>query len=404
MAWYSEDFIREIPKTDIHVHLDGSLRIPTLLELAHQRGVRLPSDSEDGLKQTVFKDKYKDLNEYLQGFSYTTAVMSDAPALERIAYELAEDNIDEGVCYLEVRFAPQLHIREDFSFEQVMTAVDNGLRRKRDQFNASRNDDEPAFEYGIIVCAMRFFNEHFSPYYKDLFRIHRHSPAREIIRYASLELSRAAVALRKSTNIQLVGFDLAGSEFGYPASAHQASYQYANKNFLHRTVHAGEAYGPESIFQAITDLHAERIGHGMHLFNPDMIQDASIEDHEGYLIGLQQFIADKRITLEVCLTSNMQTSPHLKRVSDHPLKHMLEANLSVTLCTDNRLVSHTSVTGEILLALENFDINAKQLKNSVIYGFKRSYFYGNYNQKRSYVRTIINRYEELERRFFNTRK
>jgi adenosine deaminase len=173
MNWYSEDFIRAIPKTDLHVHLDGSLRIPTLIELARERNVELPSYDESSLLETVFKEKYADLNDYLQGFAYTTAVMTDPEALERIAYELAEDNILEGVRYLEVRFAPQLHIRQGLTFEDILEAVDRGLRKKRDEFNRVIGDDEPMFEYGIIVCAMRFFNEHFSPYYADFIRMHR---------------------------------------------------------------------------------------------------------------------------------------------------------------------------------------------------------------------------------------
>jgi adenosine deaminase len=399
MNWYSEDFIRAIPKTDLHVHLDGSLRIPTLIELARERNVELPSYDESSLLETVFKEKYADLNDYLQGFAYTTAVMTDPEALERIAYELAEDNILEGVRYLEVRFAPQLHIRQGLTFEDILEAVDRGLRKKRDEFNRVIGDDEPMFEYGIIVCAMRFFNEHFSPYYADFIRMHRFSSETEIIKYASLELARAAVRLRAQSDIQIVGFDLAGSEYGYPASAHESSYQYVHKHFLNKTVHAGEAYGPESIFQALTDLHADRIGHGLHLFDADMISDPDIADRDAYLTGLQQFIADKRITLEVCLSSNLQTSPQIPDIAQHSLKKMLAANLSVTFCTDNRLVSHTSVTKEILMALDNFEINPRLLKHLIIYGFKRSFFHGDYRSKRDYVRKIIDYYGRIETRY-----
>ncbi len=399
MSWFSEEFIHEIPKTDLHVHLDGSLRIPTLIELAAERKVELPSTSEEGLRETVFKDRYADLNEYLTGFAYTTAVMTDAAALERIAYELAEDNINEGVRYLEVRFAPQLHIRKGLSFEVIMESVDRGLRKKRDEFNSTLPDNQPRFEYGIIVCAMRFFTDKFSPYYGELINLHSHSSQKEVIRYASLELARAAVALRKNSQVQIVGFDLAGSEYGYPASTHEESYQYVHKHFLNKTVHAGEAYGPESIFQALTDLHADRIGHGLHLFDESMISDDSIADKQQFLTGLQQFIADKRVTLEVCLTSNLQTSPQIPDIRQHSLSKMLESKLSVSFCTDNRLVSHTSVSNEILLALRNFDISPKLLKNIIIYGFKRSFYYGDYRKKREYVRSIIDYYDRLEKRF-----
>jgi adenosine deaminase len=396
MKWFTDEFIKAIPKTDLHVHLDGSLRLPTLIELARERGVELPSYTEAGLVETVFKPKYGDLNEYLKGFAFTTAVMTNEAALERIAYELAEDNIDEGVRYLEVRFAPQLHIREGLSFEDIMRAVDGGLRKKRDEYNAGIPADEPGFEYGIIVCAMRYFNEHFGPYYADFIRMHGFSSESEIIRYASLELARAAVKLRRESEVQIVGFDLAGSEYGYPASAHEASYHYVHKHFLNKTVHAGEAYGPESIFQALTDLHADRIGHGLHLFDKDMIADPQIEDKDAYLHGLQQFIADRRITLEVCLSSNLQTSPQIREVGQHSLSRMLDANLSVTFCTDNRLVSHTSVSKEIIMALENFDIGPRLLKNLIIYGFKRSFFYGDYRKKREYVRKVIDYFDKVD--------
>ena len=401
MSWYNAEFIHAIPKTDIHVHLDGSLRIPTLVELSRDRGIELPSHTAEGLIEKVFKRQYADLNEYLQCFSHTCAVMTDEQALERIAYELAEDNINEGVCYLEVRFAPQLHVRENMSFEQVMAAVDRGLRRKKKEFNASIKDGQPEFEYGIIVCAMRYFNRHFSPLYKSFVELHRFSSEREIIQYASTELARAVVELRRNSDIQIVAFDLAGSEHGYPASAHQQSYEYIHKNFINKTVHAGEAYGPESIFQAITDLHADRIGHGLHLFDRDMISNPDITDKDAYLHGLQQFIADKRITLEVCLTSNLQTSSQIREIRNHSLGKMLEKKLSVSLCTDNRLVSHTTVCNEITLALENFPINRNQLKDIIIYGVKHSFFYRDYAEKRRYMKTVIDYYEKVEEELLN---
>jgi adenosine deaminase len=215
---------------------------------------------------------------------------------------------------------------------------------------------------------------------------------------ASLELARAAVAVRDRFMLPIVGFDLAGQEAGYPADTHVAAYDYAHKHFLKRTVHAGEAYGPESINQAITDLHADRIGHGYHLFSPQLALSLPEEERAAYTASLAQYIADRRITLEVCLTSNLQTMPHLREtdLSQHNLRHMLEARLSVSLCTDNRLVSSTSVTKESRLAIQNFGITPKTLKHVVIYGFKRSFFPGSYLQKRAYVRQIIDYYERIE--------
>ena len=397
MRKYSQDFIRAIPKTDLHVHLDGSLRLSTLIELARERSIELPSSTEEGLNELVFKESYKDLNEYLTGFSWTLLVLQDTEGLERTSYELALDSWAEGVRYLEVRFAPQLHMSPSFGFEAVVRAVDSGLRRAREAVNATLGPDEPPFDYGIIVCALRYFDESFSQYYKNLCRVLSFSSPQEVIRTASLELAKAGVRLRRETDIQIVGFDLAGSEYGYPASAHEESYDFVHRNFMRKTVHAGEAYGPESIFQAIAKLHADRIGHGLHLFDEDMIFSGSVQDKRAYIENLVNYIAENRTTIEVCLTSNMQTSPALKAVDEHSLRQMLSHKLSLTFCTDNRLVSHTSVTRELSLALENFTIPPDQLKDIIIYGFKRSFYYHPYPMKRKWVRNVIDYYEKLEK-------
>lgn len=392
------DFIRAIPKTDLHLHLDGSLRIPTLIELAKDQGVKLPSYTEEGLRETVFKESYASLDEYLTGFAYTTKVMNDKESLERIAYELAYDNFNEGVRYIEVRFAPQLHITDKLSYEDVMQAVDSGFKRAKSEINSKLQAGEPEFEFGLIACAMRFCNEHFSDYYKKFFAAHRFSSQLSIMKLASLELAKAAVKTKNETDIQIVGFDLAGSEYGYPAQNHKKSYDYVHKNFLKKTVHAGEAYGPESIFQAITKLHADRIGHGLFLFDESMVFSKSIKDKQKYIRDLASYIADRRITIEVCLTSNLQTSPKISDIKKHSLKTMLKNNMSITLCTDNRLVSNTNMCAEIELAIKNFDISAKDLKNIIVYGFKRSFFYHDYGVKRKYVRKVIDYYESIEHR------
>jgi adenosine deaminase len=392
----SDEFIRRIPKSDVHVHLDGSIRLSTLIELAKERGVDLPAFTEEGLKETVFKDHYADLNEYLSGFAWTTSVLQDAEALHRVAYELAFDNFNEGVIYVEVRFAPQLHINDNLTFNDVMKAVDGGLKSAREEINRSLPAGHPRFEYGIIVCAMRYFNQHFSSYYRRLTDVLSYSSEQELFTMASLELARATVQLRRDTDVQIVAFDLAGSEHGYPAGPHQAAFNHVHRNFLKKTVHAGEAYGPESIFQAITKLHADRIGHGLRLFDSEMIHSTDIDDKDRYIDELANFIADKRVTIEVCLTSNMQTSPDLQEVRNHSLAKMLERNMSLTFCTDNRLVSNTTVSDEIRLALDNFRITPKQLKNFIIYGFKRSFHYKPYADKRRYVRQVIDHYESIE--------
>jgi len=167
-----EEIIRRLPKTDLHVHLDGSLRLSTLIELAREREVELPSFTEEGMRELVFLPRYRNLQEYLQGFRYTIAVLSDAEALERAAFELAEDCQQEGVRYLEVRFAPQLHVRPGLELADVVRAVDRGLRRAAAGFNARPpvvSGQEPPFFAGIILCALRFFEPDFSPGYRRFF-------------------------------------------------------------------------------------------------------------------------------------------------------------------------------------------------------------------------------------------
>ena len=394
-----EGLIRELPKTDLHVHLDGSLRIATLAELAREQDIELPSYTEAGLREKVFKERYRNLVEYLRGFKYTTEVMQTPEALERVAYEFAEDNFAEGVRYFEVRFAPQLHINERMDIIEVLIAVNRGLARAKSEWNARppvRNGEEPPYEYAITVSALRMFTGGFSSYYQALMNVHRHSPKTQVFSLASLELARAAVRVRDELGLPITGFDLAGQEAGYPAEDHVPAYDYAHKNFLKKTVHAGEAYGPESIFQAITDLHADRIGHGYYLTRTNMIRDESIQDRNRYVQALTQYIADRRITIEVCLTSNLQTNPNLVSLADHAFEDMHDQSLSVSFCTDNRTVSHTTVTRELELAAEAFHLRRKDLDNMIIYGFKRSFFPGTYPEKRRYVRQIIDFYRRIE--------
>lgn len=398
----TREFIEAIPKTDLHLHLDGSVRLNTLIELADEAGVELPSRTVEGLKEIIFKEKYENLGEYLKGFFYTGAVMQTSEALERISYELALDNINEGVRYIEVRFAPQLHQNDDLGIIDVLKSVNNGLKRAKEEFNIKEEistGSEPPFEYGIISCAMRMFDFGFSAYFDDLLNVHKYSDKKWIFSLASQELVRASVDARDNYEIPVVGFDLAGMEEGYPAVDHKYAYNLAHKSFLSKTVHAGEAYGPESIFQAITELHADRIGHGLHLFDADRIKSNDIIDKKDYVNDLAQYIADRRVTIEVCLTSNMQTSPEYKTLDDHPFKKMKDARLSVTFCTDNRTVSSTTVSDEIFKAVNTFDISHKDLRDIVVYGFKRSFFPGSYLRKRRYVRTVLNYYDEIEKKF-----
>ena len=398
----SKEFIEKIPKTDLHLHLDGSLRLSTLIELAKANGVELPAYDEQGLRRLVFKSQYADLPEYLKGFMYTTAVLQTESALERVGYELAQDNQNEGVRYIEVRFAPQLHQNSRMSCIDVMAALNRGLDRAKVQFNTRpevKSGAEPPFEYGIIACAMRMFDYGFSEYFDTLLNVHAYSERKWIFSLASQELVRAAVEAKATLKLPIVGFDLAGAEAGYPAGDHTQAYALAHKHFLKKTVHAGEAYGPESIFQAITDLHADRLGHAVYLFDADMIKSPEIKDKNAYIANLVQFIADRRITIEVCLTSNLQTNPAIRDLAEHSFKHMRKAKLSATFCTDNRTVSQTTVSAEILKAVQAFSITPRELKNFVIYGFKRSFFPGTYIKKWEYVHQIIEYYEKIEKEY-----
>jgi len=380
------DLVRRLPKTDLHVHLDGSLRLTSLVELARDRKVALPSETPEGLEALVFRPRYASLAEYLEGFRYTVGVLQDAEALERAACELAEDCQADGVRYVEVR--------PGFEVPDVVRAVDRGLRRAAAAFNARpevAQGQEPPFAAGILLCAMRFFRPEFSLGFRRFFETLPEASEREIHAAASLEVARAAARLKNEEGLLVVGIDLAGQEKGYPAEDHAKAYQIAHEAFLGKTVHAGEDYGPESIFQAIGDLHADRIGHGTWLFDETKITSPRIHDRKRYVENLAEFIADKRITIEVCLTSNQQTVPELSAdLRQHPFGEMRRRRLSTTFCTDNRLVSHTSVSHEIARAVEAFALTPQEVRDSLIYGFKRSFYPGTYLEKRAYVRQAIN--------------
>lgn len=381
--------LARIPKSDLHLHMDGSLRLATLIELAQQQNVALPSYTEEGLHALVFKRHYADLPEYLQGFSFTTAVMRDPESIERIAFELAEDSFAEGVRYIEVRFAPQLHVARSSDMGWVLRAVARGLERAAKRFNlrpdVSSGEDLP-FEFGIICCAMRTFSTGMGDYYDSLLASFPSTPSKALVGYASYELARAVTRLRDEHGLPIVGFDIAGAESGHPAKYHSAAYLHCRRNFLGVTVHAGEAYGPESIYDAICECGATRIGHGTNLFAYETIQAPDILDGPRFSEQLAEYIARTRTTLEVCPTSNLQTLPSIGSLDRHPLRQMIAHNLSVAICTDNRLVSHTSVTEELLKVVEALELDVPTLRNLVVAGFKGAFFPGTYTRKRAYVR------------------
>eukprot|EP00301_Raphidiophrys_heterophryoidea_P027111 c9495_g1_i1.p1 GENE.c9495_g1_i1~~c9495_g1_i1.p1 ORF type:complete len:498 (+),score=129.23 c9495_g1_i1:176-1669(+) len=438
---FSDDFIRKIPKANLHCHLDGSVRVQTVIDLAKQQGVQLPAYSEVELNKILFKDDYNSLEEYLECFGYTTAIMRTPEALERIAYEFALDEYGCGVRYFEVRYAPQLFaVPGKLSLQQVMELVDVGLRRATKEHNNREevvNGSEPKYGYSIIVCAMRFFNRNFSPYYESFWDIHSHEPPARIYGLASMALVTAAYELKHSKNIPIVALDIAGAEKGFPANQHIEAFAFAQKKFLHKTVHAGEGFGPESIFQAITDLHAERIGHGLSLFDSSEVTVKETQaEKEVYVRELADFVAHSRVCVEICLTSNLQTVPNLRGDTNgvatngntgngkgndknntaltkqqqqhlshsrlkqrHPFRKMLNHKISLSLCTDNNTVSKTNMIKEVRLAVDTFDMTAKELKDVIVTGFKRSFMNCPYEVKRRYNRSVIEYYEKLEKEF-----
>ena len=314
--------LRQLPKAELHCHLDGSVRPETLLDLAREYRMPMPKQTAEELAEVMRADDAKDLEDYLRLFDVTVSVMQTADALERIAYELAEDAAEDGVRYIEVRNAPILNVVQGLTLVEAVEAPLRGLRRAENDFGITGR---------FIIIALRHFNaEH------------------------SLEMAKLAVEFK---NDGVVAFDLAGAEKGNPASAHAAAFRYAREHNLAVTVHAGEGDGPESIRQAVHICGANRIGHGTRL----------IEDPD-----LTQYVNDRRIALEVCLTSNVQT-----RVADsyatHPFREYFDRGLNVTLNTDNRLMSATTLTDEYVYAAEHLGFTMDELAGIALNGFESAF-------------------------------
>lgn len=394
----TKEKILALPKSDLHLHLDGSMRIPTLIDFAKEFGIVLPSYTEEGLNELVFKKNYTGLLEYLAGFGYTAAVMRSPEAIERIAFELAEDCQKENVRYIEVRFAPQLHAERSSDMEWIIKAAADGLARAAARFNGRPeivSGKELPFEYGIICCAMRTFSPGMSAYYDNLLNSLPSTPAKDVVSYASYELAASATRLRDELGLPIVGFDIAGAEAGHPAKYHRAAYRHCRRNFMGVTVHAGEAYGPESIYDAICECGAARIGHGTNLFAADAIRDEDISDRGRFCVMLAEYIARTHTTLEVCPTSNLQTNPSIVSLEKHPLGKMIEHKLSVAICTDNRLVSHTTVTDELMRVVEAFNLDVSGLRRIIGAGFKGAFFNGSYARKREYIAKAMDSFDGI---------
>ncbi len=317
------ELFQKLPKTDLHVHLDGSLRLETILELAQQGNIELPSRDPDELRHAMhLGENCGSLVDYLKAFDVTLRVMQTEAALHRIAFELAEDAARENVRYMEVRYAPMLHTRRGLKLTGVIEAVLGGLKAARDAYGIESN---------VIVCGIR-----------------------NVSAESSLEMAELAVAYKGRG---VVGFDLAGAEYDHPAKHHKAAFQLVRDNNINVTIHAGEAYGPESIAQAIHVCGAHRIGHGCRLR----------EDGD-----LLHYMNDHRIPLECCPSSNVQTGA-VRDLKSHPLKLYFDLGLRVTVNTDNRLVTDTTVSRELWLCHTHMGLGLRDIKSIIMGGFKSSF-------------------------------
>lgn len=329
----SRSVLQSLPKVLLHEHLDGVLRPKTVIELAESAGyTELPTKDPGELAKWFHQGANQgSLAKYLEGFQHTIAVTQTEEALERVAYEQAEDLAKDGVVYYETRFAPLFHTTQGLTYQQVVSAVLKGMQRGRTDFG---------IESRLIICAMRNMS-------------------------ISLEMAELAVDFRARG---VCGFDLAGEEGGYPPKKHVDAFHYIQRENFNITVHAGEGFGKESIWQAIQYCGAHRIGHGTRL-----IDDIAVADGRAVKLGdLAQYVLDKRIPLEVCLLSNVHTgaTPTLEQ---HPFKILYQEKFRVTLNTDNRLMSDTSMTKEFEAAQETFGLTLKDFEKITINAMKSAF-------------------------------
>jgi adenosine deaminase len=315
----TRELLRRLPKAELHCHLDGSLRPQTMLDLAARYDRPMPAPDAARLRQYMTVSDARNLEDYLERFAITLSVMQTEEALERIAYELAEDAAADGVRYIEVRYAPVLNVREGLTLEQTVEAPLRGLARAQADHGITGR---------LIICAIRNM-----------------SPS------VSQELAELAVAYRHRG---VVGFDLAGGEAGNPAKAHAHAFEYARMHDLACTCHAGEGDGAESVREAVHVCGAHRIGHATRL-----IEDTSLTD----------YCNDRRITLEICLTSNIQTHAASSYAS-HPFREYYDRGLNVVLNTDNRLMSGVTLTDEYVHAAESLQFTFDELSRVAMNGFE----------------------------------
>lgn len=344
---FDRQFLATLPKVLLHEHLDGVVRPQTVIDLAKdERYSGLPTTDPVTLADWFHQGANKgSLAKYLEGFAHTIAVMQTEDSLERVAYEQAEDLSRDGVVYFESRFAPIFHTRNGLTHQQIVSAVLKGLERGRKDFGVSS---------GLIICAMRNMD-------------------------VSLEMAELAVDFRERG---VVGFDLAGEEGGYPPKKHVEAFHYIQRQNFNITIHAGEGFGKESIWQAIQYCGAHRIGHGTRL-----IDDIAIVNGRAVKLGdLAQYVLDKRIPLEICLLSNVHTGA-AKSLEEHPFKILHQEKFRVTLNTDNRLMSDTTMTKEFEAARDAFGLSIEDFEKLTINAMKSAFL--PYNQRCDFIYSVI---------------
>ncbi|MBC7375180.1 MAG: adenosine deaminase, partial [Frankiales bacterium] len=325
--------IRRAPKVLLHDHLDGGLRPATVVELAAESGYdALPT--KDALELgTWFRDNADagDLPRYLSTFAHTVGVMQTREALVRVAREAAEDLAADGIVYAEIRYAPELHLEGDLTLDEVVEAVQEGYR----QGCAGR-----PIRVVTLLTAMRH-------------------AAR------SLEIAELAVSYRDTG---VVGFDIAGAEAGFPPSRHLAAFQHMQRANGHFTIHAGEGFGLPSIWEALQECHADRLGHGVRI-----VDDIKVDtDGRATLGALAQYVRDCRIPLELCPSSNVQTGAAAS-IAEHPIGLLRSLNFRVTVNTDNRLMSGVSLSSEMSSLVEAFDYDWNDLRWLTINAMKSAF-------------------------------
>ena len=319
----TDKLLKKLPKVELHCHLDGSLRVDSILDIAQKNNIELPTSNKVKLNKLLsIGNKRVTLEEYIARFDITLSVMQTPSELSRISYELIEDVSKENVRYIEVRYSPILHTMKGMTLEDAIISVRSGLEKGYKDFGVKS---------GIIICGIR----HISP-------------------EASLKLADLCV---KFKNKGVVGFDLAGAEENFPAKDHREAFYMILNNNVNATIHAGEAFGPSSIHQAIHHCGAHRIGHGTRLK----------EDQ-----NLLNYVNDHRITMEICLTSNWHTHS-VRSLKQHPFRYYYDRGIRVTLNTDNRLISNTSLTKEFGLARDLFDFKLYDFREITIVAMKSSF-------------------------------